>query len=285
MVNGILLLLIVIFVSTQQVTKKGFSSRVSGGVMTFSAASCVAALAVFLVTSGGKLSFSTDFLVYSALFAVSYGAAVVFGVLAVKTGPLSLTSLLTSFSLLIPTFYGIFALHEPVSGTLYLGLGLLLVALVLINLEKKGEKKQITVRWVVYVLLGFVGNGACSTVQKVQQMDLNGAYKNEFMIVALVMTILGIGICALLMERGKIKESLRKGAAFYIPCGLANGIVNFLVIVLSTRMDASVMFPVISGGGIVLAFLVSILFYKEKLSLWQLVGSGLGLVSVVLLNL
>jgi drug/metabolite transporter (DMT)-like permease len=285
MVNGLLLLAVVIFVSAQQVTKKGFSGRVTGGALTFSAASCVAALVVFLITSGGKLVFATEYLGYSALFAVSYGAAVVFGVLAVQTGPLSLTSLLTSFSLLIPTFYGIFVLDEPVSLTLYVGLALLLVALVLINLEKKGEKKQITLRWVVYVLLGFVGNGACSTVQKVQQMAFPGAYKSEFMIAALLMTILGIGICALLMERGQIKESLKKGAVFFIPCGLSNGIVNFLVIVLSARMDASVMFPVISGGGIVLAFLISILFYKEKLSLWQILGSALGLISVVLLNL
>ena len=285
MLDGLLLLLVVVFVSAQQVTKKGFSGRVSGGTMTFSAASCVAALVVFLITSGGKLVFSTEYLGYSALFAVSYGAAVVFGVLAIQTGPLSLTSLLTSFSLLIPTFYGIFVLHEPVSVTLYVGLALLLVALVLINLEKKGEKKQITLRWVVYVLLGFVGNGACSTVQKVQQLAQNGAYKSEFMIAALIMAILAMSVCALLMERGAIRESLKKGVAFYIPCGLANGIVNFLVIVLAARMDASVMFPVISGGGIVLAFLISILFYKEKLSRWQILGSVLGLVSVVLLNL
>ena len=285
MINGLLLLLVVVFVSAQQVTKKGFSGRVSGGAMTFSAASCAAALVVFLITSGGKLEITTAYLGYAVLFALSYGAAVVFGVLAVQTGPLSLTSLLTSFSLLVPTFYGIVVLNEPVSVTLYVGLALLMIALVLINLEKKGEKKQITLRWVVYVLLGFVGNGACSTVQKVQQLAHNGAYKSETMIVALCMCIVGMGICALVMERGQIKESLKKGVVFYVPCGLANGVVNFMMILLATRMDASVMFPVISGGGIVLAFLISILFYKEKLSRWQILGSALGLVSVVLLNL
>ena len=45
------------------------------------------------------------------------------------------------------------------------------------------------------------------------------------------------------------------------------------------------MFPVISGGGIVLTFLISLFNHKEKLSKWQLIGSGLGLISVVLLKL
>lgn len=287
MVNGILLALIVIFVSVQQVTKKAFSNRYSGGALTFSAASCVAALIVFLVTADGKLTFTWDFVGYSLAFAGSYCFALVFGLLAIKVGPLSLTSLLTSFSLLIPTFYGIVALNEQTSMLLYLGLVLLLAALVLINFEKKGEEKKITLRWVIYILLGFVGNGMCSTVQKIQQINQAGLYKSEFMIVALGISVLAVSAIAIFTERKQIVPAIKKGAVCFIPCGLANGIVNFLVIYLSApgRMAASVMFPVISGGGIVLTFLISLFIYKEKLSKWQLIGSGLGLISVVLLNL
>ena len=287
MINGILLALIVVFVSVQQVTKKAFSNRYTGGALTFSAASCVAALVVFLVTAGGDMQFSWDFVGYSLAFAGSYCFALVFGLLAIKVGPLSLSSLLTSFSLLIPTFYGIVALNEQTSVLLYLGLALLLGALVLINFEKKGEEKKITLRWVIYILLGFVGNGMCSTVQKIQQIQQTGLYKSEFMILALTISVVAVGLIAVFTERKQMIPALKKGAICFIPCGLANGIVNFLVIYLSApgRMAASVMFPVISGGGIVLTFLISLFVYKEKLSKWQLIGSGLGLISVVLLNL
>lgn len=284
MVNALLLLTIVVFISIQQVTKKTYNSKVTGGTLSFSAASCAAALVIFLITSGGKLNFNTEFLVYSVLFAVSYSVAVVLGVLAISTGPLSLTSLLTSFSLLIPTFYGILALDEPVSPNLFLGLGLLAAALVLINIENKGEKK-ITLQWILYVVLAFIGNGMCSTVQKVQQIDLAGQYKSEFMIVALVISIVALSVLALITEKKQIIDHLKKGAVLYTVCGLANGVVNFLVIFLATRMAASVMFPVISAGGIVLTFLISLFVYKEKLSKWQILGSALGLVSVIFLNL
>ena len=284
MVNILLLLTIVIFVSVQSVAKKAFNSKVSGGALSFSAASCVAALLVFLITSGGKLNFSGEFLIYSVLFAVSYSVSVVTSMLALVVGPLSLTCLVTSFSLIVPTLYGIVALNEPVSTNLFIGLALLVVALVLINMEEKGEKK-ITMKWVFFVVLAFIGNGMCSTVQKMQQIELAGQYKSEFMIIALAISAIAMAVCALCTERKQMLPSLKRGFWMYTVCGLANGIVNFLVVYLSTRMAASVMFPVISAGGIVLTFLISLFFYKEKLSKWQIIGSALGLVSVIFLNL
>lgn len=284
MVNALLLLTIVIFVSVQSVMKKIYNTKVTGGALSFSAASCVAALVVFLITSGGKLNFNTEFLIYSVLFAASYSVTVVTNLLAIKTGPLSLTCLVTSFSLIVPTLYGILALNEPVSTNLLIGLALLVVALLLINLEEKGEKK-ITLKWVLYVVLAFVGNGMCSTVQKVQQINLAGQYKSEFMIVALIISAAAMAIFALCTEKTEFLPNLKAGFWMYAVNGLANGVTNFLVIFLSLRTPASVMFPVISAGGIVLTFLISLFIYKEKLSKWQILGSALGLVSVIFLNL
>ena len=68
--------------------------------------------------------------------------------------------------------------------------------------------------------------------------------------------------------------------------GIANALVNLLVMVLVSKgMAASIMFPVISGGGIVLTTLVAIFIYKEKLSVNQYIGLLLGTVSVVLMNI
>ena len=50
-------------------------------------------------------------------------------------------------------------------------------------------------------------------------------------------------------------------------------------------MPASVMFPVISAGGVVLAALVSVLLYKEKLQSQQWIGMCLGTRAIVALNL
>ena len=50
-------------------------------------------------------------------------------------------------------------------------------------------------------------------------------------------------------------------------------------------MDASILFPSISGGGIVLGFLLSTFVYKERLSRIQYIGYAIGTASVIILNI
>ena len=68
-------------------------------------------------------------------------------------------------------------------------------------------------------------------------------------------------------------------------CGAANGFVNLLVMVASAQMNKSVLFPLISAGGIVLTWLISAIIYREKLSVRQNIGMLLGVLSIVLFNL
>jgi len=77
----------------------------------------------------------------------------------------------------------------------------------------------------------------------------------------------------------------KRGFWHFTLCGVANGVVNYLVLVLSNRLPASVMFPIISAGGVVLASLIAIFFYKEKLQWQQWLGMLLGILAIVALNL
>ena len=282
--NILMLMLVVVGVSLQQIGKKAYNLKVKNGTFSFTAASSFMALLVFLITAKGEFNYSSDFLIYSVIFAVSFCITSVASYCAVSTGPLALTSLFISYSLIIPTFYGIIVLGEETKATLFLGIILLLISLVLTNLEGKQEKK-ITLKWIILVLIASVGNGACSVIQKAQQINCNQMYKSEFMIIALIITVAVIGIFALLNEKKEITYNLKHGVKWYLICGIANGIVNYLVIVLSGRMDASLMFPIISSGGIILTALVSIFIYKEKLSKQQYVGFVLGILSIIALNL
>ncbi len=282
--NALLLVLTTLGISVQHVAKKTYNNKVSGGAYTFAAASALFAMPVFLIYSLGVLNFTCEILPYSIAFAVSYGMALVFSLLAISSGPLSLTCLITQYSLLIPTFYGLIFLKETYKNTLFVGILLLVVSVVFVNLEKKDEKK-ITAKWTFFVLLAFLGNGVCSTVQKVMGLDFQGEYKSEFMIIAFIITAAAIALLAILKSGKQTLEHLKKGAWLSAVCGLANGAVNLAVITLSQRMSASVMFPVISAGGIILTALISIFIYKENLSLFQKFGFVLGVLSIIFLNI
>ena len=281
--NAILLISIILGVSAQNIIKKPYTQKSDGkGAFIFGTMSSFAAMLFFVISSGG-FKWEAGIIPYALGFALSYGMATVFSVLATANGSLSLTALIISFSLMIPTFYGLIFLNDPISVGLVPGLALLATSLVLIN--KKSDSVKITRKWLVYVFLAFVGNGMCSTVQKMQQVAFDGAYKNEFMIIALASVVIGLLIVSLISEHTTIIKCVKVGWYLALPCGIMNGVVNLFVMLLSARMPVSLMFPLVSAGGIVITYFVSRFVYKEKLTKVQLIGFVLGVGSVILLNI
>ena len=248
----------------------------------FNAIISAAALLFFAVTAT-KLDFDISFIPYSIGFAVSYAIATVFLVLAIAYGSLSLTSLFFSYSLMIPTLYGLVFLKDDISVVFILGLALLVVSLFLVN--KNDKKAKFSFKWIICVILAFLGNGMCTVVQNMQQVAFDGAYKNEFMIVALAIVALVMSIMSLIKERKAMKVYAKAGWHWALICGLLNGMVNLFVMILSRSMPVSVMFPLISAGGLVVTYLVSRFVYKESLTKLQFVGFILGLAAVVFLNI
>lgn len=280
--NAIYLTLIILGCTAQNITKKAYAQKTTGGVFFFNALTSLSAMLFFAVTSG-KLEWDMGVLPYSIAFAVFHSVVMIFSVLAITCGSLSLTTLITSYSLMLPALYGLIFLHDPVSFGLVPGFILLMLSLVLIN--QKGDGSPVTLKWIIFVTLAFIANGMCSVVQKMQQIAFDGAYKSEFMIIALATSTIAMSIFAVLKERGDIRTYVKYGWLPGILCGLFNGLSNLFVMILSGRMSLSLMFPLISDGGIITTYIISRFFYRERLSKRQLAGFLLGVVSVVFLNI
>lgn len=283
--NYILLSLVAVGITIQQICQKNFNTKHLRGAYTFPAASALFATIFFIATSGGDFSISGEALLYSLGFALAYGIGTFAVFLAIANGSLSITSLIIQYSLIIPAIYGIMFWDESVDAMLVIGIILLIISLFFVNIEKRGIEKKITPKWCFYAFLAFAGNGACSTVQRAQQIACNGMYKNQVMIIALLIVVAFLGVFAYKKEKSEIVPTLKKGFWQYSICGLANGLTNLLVIVLALRLPASLMFPVISAGGIVLSSIVSVTLYKEKLSAYQIIGLVLGTTAIVVLNM
>ena len=187
-----------------------------------------------------------------------------------------------AYSLTIPTFYGIIFLEEPVGIMLLMGITVLLISLFLINMKK--EDKLFSPIWFLFMSMAFMGNGGCSVIQKMEQLAFEGAYKNEFMFVAALFSMLLTFVIWLIDGKQK-KAELKETAPFGVLNGIAVGALNLSIMFLTGLLPNAILFPSISAGGIVLAFLIATFVYKEKLTKLQLLGYGAGLVSVILLNL
>lgn len=245
-------------------------------VLTFSA------MLFFLISALNDFTYLKELWGYSVGFAVCYLLTLGGQFLAIKWGSLSLTTLIASYSLVIPTFYGIFFLKESLNAMGIAGLILLFLSIFLIN--KKKEKAAFSLKWLLSLLALLIGNGTCATIQKVYQVNYGAANKNEFMTVALLMAGV-MFVIASLVTKEKIRVQPGLCVAFGALAGASNGLANMLIMMLTGLIPNAILFPSVSAGGIVLGFLLAVIVYHERLSKQQLIGYLMGTVSVVLLNL
>ena len=281
--NWVLLAVTVIGVSMQTVMQKLYNKKIGAREAFVFTGIQSAAAALFFLPFCRIFILPSHLFPYIIGFAAAFSAALIFSVKALACGSIALTSLAASYSLMLPTFYGLVFLNEASGILLYAGIALLAISIVFINLNKNDVK--ISPEWVLYVILALIGNGMCSTVQKMQQIAFEGKYTNEFMFFALVTVVAVAAASVLLQERGQALYFMKLGWKCAAIGGIMNGMANMLVMLLNGRINASVMFPCISAGSIALNCIIARVFWKEKLSNMQTIGVMLGMASVVLINI
>lgn len=270
----------------QPIFYKIYNQKCFKGQVTFSMIVSFFALLFFVFTTK-DISINVKIIPYSVLFAVCYGAAILWNVLALKAGSLAITSLVISYSLIIPTLYGLVFLNEKSGILQYIGIFALLISLFLVRAkpEENTEKKKITFLWVIYLVIGFITNGMCSVVQNAQSKKFAGMQNGNFMVLALGICVLFLFVYAIIFERKEIVPSLKKGMFLGAATGICNATTNLLVMLSMAIVPASIFFPVLSAGQIVLTYIVAVVFYKEKFISRQNIGIIFGIIALIFLNI
>lgn len=283
--EALLIPLCVTTLTVQNIFTKQFNVKCPKGEYTYSALRILFALLFFIATTK-NISISTEILPYSAAFSIVYTIATITSVLALKMGSLAITSLIMSYSLIIPTVYGLIFNNEELSLLKGIGISFLIVSLFLIRAEAdKTENSKFSVKWLINVTVAFFTNGLCSVVQDAQQKRFSGSQNGNFMIIALFFGLVVLIIFALIFERSVIFEAIKKGTVLAAAGGICNGATNLFVMVILATVATSVFFPVLSACQLILTFIISVIFFKEKFIPRQIIGLCCGLVSLVLLNI
>ncbi len=281
----LLLFGVIIGIPLQSMAVKQYQKKTGGG-SNFLFTACIAlfAMLLFFAAGGSSFHFDLSYLPYSAAFAVSYSISFIFQILALSCGPMSLTLLIQSYSLLLPTFYGILFLKEEAGLALYIGIALLAACIFLTNFTKGEESTHFSWKWFLFAWLSFLGNGMCSVIQKAEISALGTDHQHEFMVVALGMILIAFCIVGAVRERKTARVFFQKGWYWGGLCGLINGGVNLGVILLSSRMPASLQFPLVSAGSLLFSLFFSVVLYRERLSVRQCVGVCVGILAVICLT-
>ncbi len=264
----------------QSTLSKQYASR-GGNANLYNINKTLIGLLVFLIVG---LCSGLTFHAPTALLGIGYGTALSIsnyaGFTALSMGPMALTSIIASFSLVIPFVVGITVWDETLSFWGIIGILLLFSSIVLLNYKKSND--QLSLKWLFYTFLTFLSNGICSLIQKQHQMDYPGSYRNEFMICAMLCVLMVLLVTVLIRRAAKstLKFCIQGSSA-----GFMEGVANYIVLYLAATQDASVLFPVVSVAKIITVWIIGRILFKERMKLTQTVGLLAGIAAIALLNL
>ena len=255
-------------------------AKLGGNSLTFNINKALAGSVLFLIIGlAGGFAFHLPTIPLAVGYGVLFCISMHTGFKALSIGPMSLTSTIASFSLIIPLLFGVCFWDEKLTCWNMAGIVLLLGSILLINAKKE---KGFSVEWMIYTLITLVSNGIFSVIQKVHQMRFPGLYRTEFMFWALFSVLVILSLTSL----SRPSENFRLSFGWWgLAAGVLNCLSNYIVLYLSAAENASVLFPIVSVANIMMVWMIGIVFFKERLKLTQVLGLIIGVTSVVLLKL
>ena len=236
-------------------------------------------------------SFEPLVLLYSAGYGICYTLAIIGHIKALKCGSIALTAFIKQTSLVCVSFWGFAFWNTPLTKNTLIGLVLIAIALFLCfftgNKKQTDEsQKPITLKWVIYASLLLIGNSGCSIVQRYEQMAFHGKHGSMLMVFASVFSAL---VCLVLfMREEKSDWKIVVKTSWYFPTlvGISSAVLNlFIILMVSTTLSPSVIYPGIAVGGFTITTLFSVLVFKERLKFSQWIGLTIGVVALVFLNI
>lgn len=255
-----------------------------------SLASLVSAMTVLLLFHS-RMTFSGTTVFLGLLFGAVNAIQQITFSQALSIGTLSYTYMIMSMSTVLSALSGAIFWQEKLSVLSIVGLAMMVVCLLLAVKKEEGEKKAVSLRWMLLSLIACLATAAIGILQKTHQESDVKAELYSFLFIAFLFSLffsLPFFIVGLRSQKREEQEQpFWKGIQPYwgilILCGLFIAANHMINLYLSGVLDSAVMFPVVNGGGLILSTLASLLIFKERLSARQWVGVAFGVAAVAML--
>ena len=210
------------------------------------------------------------------LFGVVTALSNLFKMLSLSTGPMNITLLVTTSSMIIPTMSGIF--FGETFSLAKLCIVLLLIGFIYLSVSKQKHTKA-SKKWLLFCILAFLFQGAIGVIQKIHQTSTYKTEVSGFLFIAFVCAIL---FCVFRSRGSEAKISLDKKAVLIgLICGGCTFGMNYINLKLSGILPSQLFFPLINGSAIVLSSIASVIIFKERLSKKQAIGLIGGIISLI----
>lgn len=288
----LLLILSALFSPLNSIGCKLNKTTSAGKFLSVSVLVCGASIISWIICLIAKQVVTADMFIYALIFALLYLITTLATYLAYEKGSLTITTLFSNSSLVVIILVSTLFFDEKLSPLIIVGIIGTLISLTLLTIPEKTPSKTVSFNflWLFLCLCVLLGNSSLSLTVKFRQ--INGGGANAFAFIALcysftfVFSILVYAISQLKTRSLPTDFNvLRQNKLSLLLQIVGNSGSNLLVTFLSSRINASILYPVNMGIGLVLTVLCGFIFFKEKPTVKNIAGIVLGVVSLILLNL
>ena len=222
----------------------------------------------------------------AVIFATVIMLYIFIGFRIMEKGSMSLYTLfLMSGGMTVPYIFGVLFLNEELTLLRTLGLVAIIAAIAISNSgAEKPDKKQLMLCLAVFVL-----NGISSVTSKVHQISPASEIVTSPDLAFIVMMFKAV-ICSIvllvcrksLFRKKTAKLPIKSVIWTMLFAALADGLTYMLQLIGATTLPATVLYPFVTGGSVILISLAGVLVFKEKLSARQVVGIAICFVGTLL---
>lgn len=253
----------------------------STGVLRFNTVSYgIAAMLALYMGTGSTISPST--LIVAFFYAAIVCALQTLSVIAMKIGPMSSTSLMVLYGMIIPAAAGPIFWKEKFGILNAAGIMLVLVSMWL--LRKETESKAISKKWSILAVIVFFLSGFAGVLEKIHQSTDGREEKSMFLFIAYLIMFFVSAIGCFVKKRAG-SEPLKPMIAYGAVSGIVIGFYAFINLTLAGGLDSMIYYPVANGGAILLTVLISVAVFRETCTKRHIVGFVIGFISILFLGL
>ncbi|WP_452221040.1 EamA family transporter [Lacinutrix salivirga] len=221
-------------------------------------------------------------------FALGFLFIAIFNVMALtaQRNGLTVTSVASKMSVVIPIVFGLYAYNESLGWQKGVGILLALIAVYLTSVKSKTEPLQLKGLWLPVLL--FFGSGVIDA--SIKYIETNYVADNGIPLFSA--TIFGIAACVgsamICIQAFKNKFTFDYRSIFG---GILLGMVNYCSIYMILKalqhegFESSTIFTINNVAIVVLSTIIGLIAFKEKLLTKNWIGIGIAIVSIILVTL
>ncbi len=238
---------------------------------------------IFFAINGFHLAVTPFSLIMASIFALCVMLYKIIGFTILKNGGISLyTMFLMTGGMMVPYVYGLIILNESFSFIQFIGLIVVLVAVIMAYYSAVTFSKKL----LALCALVFFVNGITSVVTKVHQIETVMPIISSMEL--LILTSILRSIFAVAVYPFAVKSDTEKSqtsaksmlviAISSIICCISN-MINFTY---AKTVPATVLYPIITGGTILFSLIANRLFFKEAATKKMLMAVALCIVGLLM---